>query len=120
MAMLWPLGAVLNSISIDIARNSGDMATVVAMDALPPYLLALGALPRVVLLLATSLAFRSEGSLPRWLPILGFLLAIVSLTGSATLFVSEMFPVLALGTVLFHMWLIALCMALLKGQAQSL
>lgn len=114
VAILWPLSGVLNNIGIDIAQAGGNAATIVALDAIGPYMLALSALPRVVLLAATSGGLLSARLIPRWLGWLGLGLALVSLAGSATLVAPQLFPVLALGTLLFEVWVLLLSMALLR------
>ena len=114
VAILWPLSAVLNNIGIDIAQAGGEAATIVALDAIGPYMLALSALPRAVLLAAASAGLLSARFIPRWLGWLGLGLALLSLVGSATLAARQLFPVLALGTLLFEMWVLLLSIVLLR------
>jgi hypothetical protein len=113
-AVLWPLSAVLNNIGLDIAQAGGDTATIMALDAIGAYMLALSALPRAVLLAAASVGLLQGRFMPRWLGWLGLLLAVASLAGSATLVVSQLFPVLALGTLLFEVWILLLSIVLLR------
>ncbi len=115
VALLWPLSAVLNTIAIDIAQAGGDAVTISALDAIGPYALALSALPRAVLLLATAGVFLHDQRAPRWVTWSGVGLALLSLVGTATLVVEEMFPLLALGTLLFEVWIVALSVLLLRS-----
>ncbi len=115
VAVLWPLSAVLNTIAIDIAQAGGDAATIIALDAIGAYALALSALPRAVLLLATAGVFFHDQRTPRWIAWSGFALALLSLGGTATLVVGDLFPLLALGTLLFEVWIVALSMVLLRS-----
>lgn len=108
VAILWPLSGVVNNIGIDIAQAGGDAATVLALDAVGPYTLALSALPRAVLLAAMSLGLGQGQLAPRWLVWLGFVIAGLSLVGTATLVIAAMFPLLALSTLLFDGWVLAL------------
>jgi hypothetical protein len=115
VAILWPLSAVLNNLGIDIAQVGGDAATIVALDAIGPYMLALSTLPRAILLAAVSVGLRYGRFIPRWLGWLGLVLAVVSLVGSAAMLVGELFPVLALGTIFFEVWILLLCIALRRS-----
>jgi hypothetical protein len=63
VAILWPLSAVLNNLGIDIAQVGGDAATIVALDAIGPYMLALSALPRAIFLAAASVGLLNGRSL---------------------------------------------------------
>lgn len=114
VALLWPLSAVLNHIGIDIAQAGGDAATIVALDAIGAYMLALSALPRAVLLAAASVGLLYGRFIPGWLGWLGLALAAISLVGSATLVARQLFPALALGTLLFEVWVLLLSIVLLR------
>lgn len=116
VAILWPLSGILNNIAIDIAQAGGDPATIAALDAIGPYMLALSALPRAVLLAAASIGLLPARFIPRWLGWLGLGLALLSLIGSATLVAGQIFPVLALGTLLFEAWVLLLSIVLLRRQ----
>ncbi len=114
VAVLWPLSAVVNTIAIDIAEAGGDAATIIALDAIGAYALALSALPRAVLLLATAGVFFHDQRTPRLITWSGVGLALLSLGGTATLVVADLFPLLALSTLLFEVWLAALSVVLLR------
>jgi hypothetical protein len=111
-AMLWPLSAVLNDVAVDVARNGGDAGTVAALNGIGPYLLALGALGRVVLLGAGSAVLPRAGAVPRWIGALGYAAAGASAVGTLTLVDGRAFAVLALGTLAFDVWTLALGVAL--------
>lgn len=115
VAILWPLSGVVNNIGIDIAQAGGDAATIVALDAIGPYMLALSALPRTVLLAATSIVLLHSQLTPRWVGWLGPGLGAISVIGSATLVIEDLFPVLAFSTLLFEFWVLVLSVALLRN-----
>lgn len=115
VAILWPLSAVLNHIGIDIAQAGGDTATIVALDSIGAYMLALSALPRVVLLAGTAVTLLHSQLTPRWIGWAGLVLGVFSIIGSATLVLVDLFPLLALSTLLFELWVLALSVALLRN-----
>jgi hypothetical protein len=111
-AMLWPLAAVLNDVAVDIAQNGGDAGTVAALNGIGPYLLALGATGRVVLLAAAGAVLPRAGAAPRWVGVLGYAAAGASAVGTLTLVDGRAFAVLALGALAFDAWTLALGLAL--------
>ncbi|MBK8899766.1 MAG: hypothetical protein IPM53_01160 [Anaerolineaceae bacterium] len=115
VAFLWPLSAVLNHIGIDIAQAGGDTASVVALDAIGVYMLALSTLPRAILLAAASVGLLYSRSVPGLMCWMGLALAVISLVGSATLVARQLFPMLALGTILFEVWVLLLSIVLLQN-----
>ena len=117
VAILWPLSAALNNIGIDIAQAGGDAATIVALDGIGVYLLALSALPRTVLLAAMSIVLLHSQLAPRWVGWLGLGLGLISIIGSATLVLVNLFPVLAFSTLLFELWILVVSVALWRNQA---
>jgi hypothetical protein len=78
-----------------------------------PLSLALSAFPRAVLLGATSLVLLDSRLSPRWIGWLGLVLAPLSLISTATLVIGELFPFLAIGTLIFAIWVLALSCSLL-------
>ncbi len=116
MAMTWPVGIVIAGLSSDIVADGGDLATAWALDGMAPFSLALSAFPRTVLLVATSLLLLGSRFAPRWLGWLGLVLALVSFIGTAMLLVGDLFPVLALGTLLFDLWILALSVLLVRSE----
>jgi hypothetical protein len=115
MAMVWPLGIVITNVGVEIARGGGDAATVSALDAMAPYTLALSALPKAVMLAASSILILHTRIAQRWIAWAGFLLAGVTLAGSGTLMVGDLFPLLGLASLLFYVWIGAVTISLLRG-----
>jgi hypothetical protein len=113
-AMIWPFGIVITNIGVEIAREGGDAAVVSALDAMAPLSLALSALPKAVLVAATSIALLQSSPTRRWLVWFGFIVAGLTLIGSLTLVVGELFPVLGFSSLLFYIWVGALSAALLR------
>ncbi len=116
MAMTWPFGILIAGISSSIVADGGDLATAWALDGMAPLSLALSAFPRTVLLVATSLLLLESRLAPRWIGWLGLLLAPVSLIGTGMLLVGDLFPILALGTLIFELWVLALSVSLVRRE----
>jgi hypothetical protein len=114
MSMIWPLGIVIAGVATGIAEAGGDAITAFNLDGMAPLSLALSAFPRTVLLGAASLVLLESGIAPRWIGWTGLALGAVSLVTTGTLVVAEMFPILMLGMLLFVVWILALCVALLR------
>jgi hypothetical protein len=114
MALMWPLGAVISELELDMAQAGGDATTVSVLDAIAPYSLALSAFARAVLVAALSVPLvRLDGS-RRWTGWSGLIVAVLSTLGTATLVTGAAFPVLALSTLLFDVWLLVLCLVFLR------
>ncbi|CAN5222590.1 hypothetical protein BH23CHL1_BH23CHL1_20160 [soil metagenome] len=107
----WMIAGIMN---VFIANEGGDAATVSAFDALAPMSLALSAFPRAVLLGAVSLLVLQHGLSARWIGIAGFVLAAIHLLGTSTLVEGGFFPIVALGSLLFTVWTLALSVSLLR------
>ncbi len=114
MAVIASMGAVVSSLTPTIGQLGGDAATVKAIDAMTPLALALSAFPRAVLLVATSAVLLEGRIAPRWIGWTGLALSLISLVSTGTLVAPELFPFLALGTLLFVVWVLALTVALLR------
>jgi hypothetical protein len=115
MGVIVSLGALVSSITPTIGALGGDGATVKAIDGMTPLALALSALPRAVLLGVTSAAVLEYRIAPRWIGWTGLVLGLVSLVSTGTLLSPAFFPFLALGTLLFVLWIAALTVALLQN-----
>jgi hypothetical protein len=76
-----------------------------AFDGTAQLALALSAFPRAVLLVATALSFRASGRLPRWIGWSGCGLAILALVGTTTLLNANLYPVLAIASLLSDLWI---------------
>ncbi len=115
MVVFASMGALISSLTPTIGQLGGDGATVKAIDAMTPLALALSALPRAVFLVATSVVVLESRLAPRWIGWTGLALGLISLVSTGTLVASELFPFLALGTLLFVVWVGALTVALLRS-----
>jgi hypothetical protein len=114
MALMWPLGAVISDLELDLAQAGGDAITVSVLDAIAPYSLALSAFARAALIAALSVPLvRLDGS-RKWTGWSGLVVAVLSLLGTVTLVAAAAFPMLALSTLLFDVWLLALCLVFLR------
>ena len=103
LAVVWPFAAVLH----DVALAGADVRILAGWDSVAPYSLAFSVLPRAFLVLALVLGLRLSGG-PRWLQRSGVAIVVVSLVGSATLVSGALFPVLALSTLAYELWIGAL------------
>jgi len=83
--------------------------------AMTPLALALSAFPRALLLGATSAVLLEARLAPRWIGWSGLALGLVSFVSTSTLVTPVLFPFLALGTLLFVVWVAALTFALLRS-----
>ena len=115
MALIWPSAGVIVDLGIDIAGAGGDPVTVWAIDAMAPYSLALSAVPRAALLVATSAALAGGRVGPGWLPAAGYVVAGLSLRGSAMPMATALFPLLGLSTLMFEAWLVVVAAVLLRA-----
>jgi hypothetical protein len=104
LAVVWPIGIVVADSGQGMAQHGLEPVAVMAFDGIAQLTLGLSALPQAVLLLAASLGLRSSAVLPRWIGWTGMGLALVGLIGSATLLDANLYPVLALGNLLFDVW----------------
>ncbi len=116
MAVIWPFGILIAGLSSEIVARAGDVAVAWMLDGMAPLSLALSAFPRTVLLAATSLLLLDRRLAPRWIGWLGLALALVSFIGTAMLLVGDLFPVLALSTLIFDLWILALSVSLVRSE----
>lgn len=107
LAVIWPLAGVLHDVALDAGRDGADLRLLGAWDAVAPYSLAFSVLPRVFFVGALALGLRAAGTAP-WLQRTAIVIIVVSLVGSATLVSGAMFPLLALGTLGYELWVGAL------------
>jgi Domain of unknown function (DUF4386) len=115
MVVIASMGALISALTPTIGQLGGDAATVKAIDGMTPLALALSAFPRAVLLVATSAVLLEGRIAPRWIGWTGLALGLISLVSTGTLVAPELFPFLALGTLLFVVWVAALTVALLRS-----
>ena len=116
MALMWPLGAVISDLELDLAQAGGDAVTVSVLDAIAPYSLALSAFARAVFVMALSVPILRLGKGLRMTGWSGLVVASLSLLGTTTLVFGAAFPILALSTLLFDVWLLVFCALWLRTQ----
>jgi hypothetical protein len=107
LALVWPLAGVLHDVALDAAVAGADPRILAGWDSVAPYSLAFSVLPRLFFVGAIVLGLRMTGSAP-WLQRTGAVLLPLSLVGSATLLVGGLFPLLALSTLGYELWVGAL------------
>lgn len=100
LVMIWPFGAVVSVIGVDIAAAGGDVITGGAFDSVVPYSLGLSALPRAVFLFCLSVLLLHH----RWLAYAGFLIAGLSLVGNGIIAAGRFLPFSLGSALLFHIW----------------
>lgn len=113
-AILYMGWMIAGIITIFLADEGASAETIVALDGLAPMSLALSAFPRAILLAAISAIVLERQLAPRWIGIAGVALAAIHLAGTGTLIVADLFPVLAIGSLLFTVWVFALAVSLLR------
>jgi hypothetical protein len=107
LALVWPFAGVLHDVALDTAAGGTDVRILAGWDAIAPYSLAFSVFPRVFFIGALVVGLRMAGTSP-WLQRTGLALLPISLLGSATLITVALFPVLALGTLGYELWVGAL------------
>jgi hypothetical protein len=118
MAFAWPFAAVLHDVALDTADAGADLRILGGWDAVAPYSLAFSALPRLFFVGALVLGLRATGSAP-WLQRTGVVIIVLSAVGTATTLSGAVFPVLALGTLGYELWVGALAWHWLRGRAAA-
>jgi hypothetical protein len=113
LALIWPLAGVLHDVALDVGRSGADPRLLGAWDSIAPYSLAFSVLPRVFFLGALALGLRAAGKAP-WLQRTAVVIIVVSLVGSATVVTGAVFPLLALGTLGYELWVGALAIHWLR------
>ena len=97
------------------ARGGVDPAAIQAVDGLFPVSLALSSFPQAVVLGGTATLLLNRRFAPRWLGWAGLVLGGLVLVGTGTMVAGpSLFPITALGTLLFWFWVLALSIALLR------
>jgi hypothetical protein len=113
LTLIWPYAGVLHDVALDTAADGTDLRILGGWDAVAPYSLAFSALPRLFLIGAIVLGLRTTASAP-WLQRVGVVLLPLSLVGTATLVTEYAFPVLALSTRGYDLWVGALAVHWLR------
>lgn len=116
IAIITPLATMIETHLLDGFALAGvDPAATKAVDGIAPLSLALSGFPQAVVLGGTAALLLSRRFVPRWLGWAGLALGALSLVGTGTLVVGpSLFPITALGTLLFWIWILALSIALLQ------
>jgi hypothetical protein len=113
LALIWPLAGALHDVALDAATNGADPRILAGWDSVAPFSLAFSALVRVFFIGSVVLGLRLAGTAPR-LQRLGIVLVPLSLVGSATLMSGALFPVLAISTLFFELWVAAIAWTWLR------
>jgi hypothetical protein len=115
LALVWPLAGVLHDVAMGAAAEGTDVRLLAGWDAVAPYSLAFSVLPRVFFVGAIVLGLRMAGTSP-WLQRTGLVLLPLSLLGSATLLTDAFFPLLALSTLGYELWVGAVAWRWLRSE----
>jgi hypothetical protein len=113
LAVLWPFAGVLHDVALDTADAGTDLRILAAWDSVAPYSLAFSALPRLFFVGALVLGLRHLGTTP-WLVRSGTVILVLSAFGTATVVSGAMFPLLALSTLGYELWVVALALTWLR------
>ena len=116
LALIWPLAGVLHDVALDVGRSGADPRLLGAWDSIAPYCLAFSVLPRLFFVGALALGLRAARTAP-WLQRTAVLILVVSLVGSATVVTGAVFPLLALGTLGYELWVGALAIHWLRDRS---
>lgn len=103
LALVWPYAGVLHDVALDVATAGTDVRLLAGWDAIAPLSLAFAAFPRLFFVGAIVLGLRAAGGARR-LQWIGAALLPLSLLGSLTLVLDALFPLLALSTLGYELW----------------
>ncbi|MCY4726846.1 hypothetical protein NYO98_11210 [Nocardioides sp. STR2] len=115
LALVWPFAGVLHDVATGAAAEGTDVRLLAGWDAVAPYSLAFSVFPRLFFVGALVVGLRLAGTSP-WLQRIGLVLLPVSLLGSATLLTDALFPLLALSTLAYELWVGALAWQWLRAE----
>ena len=104
LAVVWPLAGMLHDVALETAGAGTDVRILAGWDSVAPFALGLAALPRLFLVGAVVLGLRAAGG-PALLVRSGVVVLVLSAAGSGVLVAGALFPVLALSTLLFELWI---------------
>ncbi len=107
VSFVWPYAAVLHDVAIEAAGTGADPRMLAGWDSVAPFSLAFSAVPRIFFVGALVIALRRSGTAPR-LQQIGVALVPLFLVGSATLVIGACFPLLALSSLAYELWIGAL------------
>jgi hypothetical protein len=103
LALIWPLSGMLHDVALETAAAGADLRILAGWDAIAPFGLAFSVFARVFFLGSIALGLRATGSGP-WLVRTAGVIIVLSLVGSATLISGALFPLLALSTLAYEVW----------------
>lgn len=103
LALIWPYAGVLHDVALETASTGADLRLLAGWDSVAPFSLAFSVLPRLFFVGAIVLGLRLEGAAP-WLQRIGLVLLPVSLVGILTTVEGGFFPLLALTTLAYELW----------------
>jgi hypothetical protein len=115
LALVWPLAGVLHDVALGTAAQGTDVRVLAGWDSVAPYSLAFSVLPRLFFVGALVLGLRMAGTAPG-LQRVGVVLLPLSLVGSATLVTDALFPLLALSTLGYELWVGAVAWHWLRSE----
>ncbi len=116
LIMIWPFGAVLSLVGVEIANQGGDAITAASFDSIVPASLALSTIPRTVFLLCLSVLLLDH----KWLSRIGFAIAALSMSGSLLIVYGVPFLPMSLGSaLLFHVWIFCCSFKMYRGWGQG-
>jgi hypothetical protein len=113
LAVLWPFAGVLHDVARETAAAGTDPRILGGWDAVAPFSLAFSVLPRVFFVGALILGLRATGA-ALWLQRTGVVILVLSVIGSGTLLAGSLFPILALSTLGYEVWIGALALVWLR------
>jgi len=102
-----------------MARLGGDPVSIQSIDGLLPLANSVGGLLRALLLAVIVLASWRGTLAPRWIGWIALLLAVLSVVGSFTVLVPAFFPIVAVSTLLFLVFLVILIVAMLRRSVNA-
>ena len=116
LIMIWPFGAVISLLGVDIASAGGDVITGGTFDSIVPYSLGLSTIPRAVFLFALSVLLIDK----KPLAIAGFIIALLSLVGNLVLTSGKFLPFSLGSALLFHGWVFCCSFYMLRKRTHGI
>lgn len=110
--MIWPMGAVISSIGIDIATAGGDKVTVGVFDGIAPYSLGLSSVPKAVFLFTLAILLKDK----KWLSLSGYIVAFINFAGSFIIANGNFFGLCMLGNLLSLVWIFCCSMKMYRRE----